>query len=545
MDEFPKTTLTPPRKFLRMCRRNRGRRKLADSYDMIMTGGKLLLSSLIFRRLLRREVLQADEKCVGVLLPPSTAGSLVNATLALDGRVVVNLNYTVSSAVLNDCLAQAGIRHVITSRRVIERLRERGPLEIDCELVYLEDLRKRITLVDKAVAAFQAHLLPIPLLERWLGLTSVDPEETLAIIFTSGATGRPKGVMLSHRNVDAEVVSFSSVIRLTDKDVMVGILPTFHVFGYAVTLWAPLVLDPMGLYHYSPLEPREIGKLCRRYGGTLLLATPTFLRSYLRRVEPEDFATLDTVVVGAEKMPIELIDAFEARFGCRPVEGYGATETTAGVMVNCPANRRVTDAFAGLKEGTVGKPLPGAKAKVVDIDTGKELGPNRQGMLWIGGPHVMKGYLNRPDLTADALRDGWYVTGDMAEIDEEGFVTITGRLARFSKIGGEMVPHIRIEEAIIAAAAIDPDEVRVAVSAVPDAKKGERIVVLYTELPKTPEEICRILRSSGLPPIWQPAPDSFCKVDAIPVLGTGKLDLKQVKELAGKVCGPIGPERVQ
>ena len=186
----------------------------------------------------------------------------------------------------------------------------------------------------------------------------------------------------------------------------------------------------------------------------------------------------------------------------------------------------------GVREGTVGRPLPGISAKVIDIDSGKDLGTGRQGMLLIGGPNVMKGYLGRPDLTAEVLRDGWYITGDMAVIDEDGFIHITGRLNRFSKIGGEMVPHVRIEEVINEIVNLDEETIRLAVTAVPDPKKGERIVVLHTGLPMPPEEICRRLIKEGMPPIWVPAPDGFRQVEAIPLLGTGKLDLKRVKELA-------------
>jgi acyl-[acyl-carrier-protein]-phospholipid O-acyltransferase/long-chain-fatty-acid--[acyl-carrier-protein] ligase len=314
--------------------------------------------------------------------------------------------------------------------------------------------------------------------------------------------------------------------------VLLGILPLFHSFGYTTTMWTVLTLPPKGIYHFNPLEAREVGKLCRQHGATIMVTTPTFVRSYLRRCEPADFAKLDVVFTGAERLATEVADAFEERFGVRPVEGYGATELSPVVSGNVPATRAARGQRGGVKEGSVGRPLPGVCVKVVDLDTGADLGPNRSGMLLVTGPNVMKGYYGRPELTAEVIRDGWYVTGDVATIDEEGFITITGRLNRFSKLAGEMVPHIRVEEAICQVLKLSEDDLKVVVTAVPDAKKGERLVVLYTELGQAPEQICRALAGGGLPPLWIPSPESFRRVGEIPVLGTGKLDLKRLKDVA-------------
>ncbi len=544
--------LTLPRKFLRMCRRRMRQPKVADSTGVELTGSELLMRTLILRRILRREVLAADERNVGLLLPPSVGAVVANSALAIDCRISVNLNYTMPSEVTNDCIAQCGIRRVLTSRRVMERFN----LKLDAELVYLEDFKDRVTLGDKLAAAAMTWLMPMTCLERHLGLTRLSEDDLLTIIFTSGSTGRPKGVMLTHHNVNSNIWGIDQVLRLTDDDVLVGILPIFHSFGYTTTMWTVLTMPPKGIYHYSPLEAREVGKLCRRHGATILVATPTFVRSYLRRCEPEDFAKLDVVFTGAEKLTTEVAAAFEKRFGVRPVEGYGATELSPVVAANMPSTRALGKEHCTIKEGTVGLPLPGIAVKVVDLDTGADLGPNRSGMLLVAGPNVMKGYYSRPELTAEVIHEDptggaapkkmqrvaspfteadfsrWYVTGDVAVIDDDGFIKITGRISRFSKLAGEMVPHIRVEEAIAKALGLGEDDLKIVVTAVPDPKKGERLVVLYTELARSPEEICKALAADGLPPLWTPSPDSFRHVECIPVLGTGKLDLKKIKDVA-------------
>lgn len=534
MSNGEKTNIIPQRLFLRMCRSSLRQPKVADSTGMELTGAALLMRTLILRRLLRRNVLASDEKQVGLLLPPSAGAVVANAAVSLDRRVAVNLNYTVSSEVMNSCIARSRIRHVLTSRKVMERLQ----LDIDADLVYLEDFKGKVTLGDKLVAACQTWLFPATVLERWLGLTRIDPEDLLTIIFTSGSTGEPKGVMLSHYNIGSNVEGFNYILHLTKRDVLVGILPFFHSFGYTVTLWSVLTLAPKGIYHYSPLEPRQVGALAGRHGATILVATPTFLRSYLRRCAPEGFAALEVVIAGAEKLPSDLADAFEKKFKVRPYEGYGTTELSPVVCCNIPPNRALSSQQQSCREGTVGQPLPGVSARVVDLETGQDLGTDKSGMLLVKGPNVMKGYLEQPEKTAEVIRDGWYVTGDIAVVDAEGFIRITGRESRFSKIGGEMVPHIRIEEALGKVLALDDEEPKVVVTAVPDVKKGERVVVLHTGLEKPPEEICRELAAAGLPPIWIPSPDSFAQVEEIPVLGSGKVDLKRVKQMALQIFRP-------
>ncbi|MBI5760221.1 MAG: MFS transporter [Planctomycetales bacterium] len=531
-----------PRLFLRRCRKNFSRAKVADSTGAELTGGQLLLKTLVVRRILNR-LLGADEKMVGVLLPPSVGGVLVNAALPLLGRVPVNLNYTVSNDVLNSCIDQCQIKHVLTSKKFMEKV----PFKIPVEVVYLEDFAKLVTGLDKAIAAVQAFATPCAVLDQLFGLTRISPDDLLTIIFTSGSTGEPKGVMLSMYNVYSNIEAIDQLLHLKPTDVLFGILPFFHSFGFTATMWTMLALDPKAVYHFNPLDARVIGELSQKHKATILMATPTFLRGYIKRVEKEQFATLDMVVTGAEKLPQDLAQAFQDKFGFRPSEGYGTTELSPLASVNIPDHRSITAGQEihqkGTKEGTVGRAVPGVAAKVVDPDTFADLGIETPGLLLIKGPNVMQGYLNKPELTAKVIRDGWYITGDIAKIDSDGFITITDRLSRFSKIGGEMVPHMKVEELlsrILSNGSEDP-ELKAVVTSVPDPKKGERLIVVHKPFAdgQSPDQIVKGLAAAGLPNLWIPSSDSFLQVDEIPVLGTGKLDLKGLKSLAlARFAGP-------
>jgi acyl-[acyl-carrier-protein]-phospholipid O-acyltransferase/long-chain-fatty-acid--[acyl-carrier-protein] ligase len=521
-----------PQEMIRKCRKAMFRWKIADSTGMQLTGGSLLMRSLLVRRLLQREVLGEDEKYVGVLLPPSVGAVVTNGALALGKQVAVNLNYTTSAAVLNRCIHKAGIRHVLTSRKVLEKL----DLEIDAEVILLEDLREKITLADKLSALSMAYITPASLLDRMLGLNTLQSDDELTVIFTSGSTGDPKGVILTYHNIGTNVEAVEHVVHLRSSDVLLGILPFFHSFGYMVTLWAPLSLDVHCVYHFTPLDAKQVGKLSRRWGATVLLSTPTFLRSYLRRCEPEDFEKLNIVVTGAEKMPMPLAEAFDKKYDVRPVEGYGITELSPLVSVNVPPSRSQTGQSDN-KYGTVGRPIPGVTVKIVDPDSFAELPIGSDGMLLVKGPNVMAGYLGEPEKTAEMIQDGWYTTGDIARVDSQGFIEITGRLSRFSKIGGEMVPHILIEEAV--QKILDPNDedetIRAVVTSVSDPRKGERLIVLYIQMDLTPDDVCKQLVGQGIAKLWIPSVDSFFQVEAIPLLGTGKLDLKGMSEMAKKL----------
>lgn len=530
-DGGPETTLTL--RLLRQLKATGKRLKAADSTGVKLSGIDLLTRTLALRRLLLREVLAPDETHVGVFLPPTVPAVASNFALSLADRVAVNLNYTATSEMLKKCCEVAGLRHVLTSRRFLDKVQ----IDPGCEVVLLEDLKARISLGDKLSAFFNARFRSAESLYRYLGLSQQSNSDPLTVIFTSGSTGVPKGVVLSQGNVASNVDGIGKVIHLNQDDMVLGVLPFFHSFGYTVTLWTAMVLPCAAAYHFSPLEARPIGKLAEEFGATVLLATPTFLRAYLRRIEPAQFSKLDVVVVGAEKMPIALADEFENRFGVRPVEGYGTTELSPVVCVNVPSTRQAKQDGCRLREGSVGIPFDGIDSRVVSFDDDTPLPIGAPGLLEIRGPNVMQGYLQQPELTQKAMHDGWYRTGDVAFIDEDGFIHITGRLSRFSKIGGEMVPHIQIEEILADIVGTDEEGTpQIVVTAAPDEKRGERLVVLHKPLLIAKSELVSQLKAAGLPNLYLPGEDSYFEVAEIPMLGSGKLDLKMMQQVALELC---------
>jgi acyl-[acyl-carrier-protein]-phospholipid O-acyltransferase / long-chain-fatty-acid--[acyl-carrier-protein] ligase len=501
---------------------------LSDSTGASLTGRQTLLRALVLRRLLRHAI-APDERNVGILLPPTVAAAVTNLALALDRRVAVNLNYSLSQELIRYSVKEAGLRHVIASRAFLERM----PIDLgEVEVILLEDLAKEASPIDKGVAALQVFL-PLPLLERVLGIDAIPEDDLMTIIFTSGSTGRPKGVMLPWRSIEANKGMVDALLRLRSDDVMLGVLPFFHTFGYTITLWGMLATGVGAVYHTNPLEARVISRLIREHGVTILLGTPTLLRAYMRRLSPEDFAPVEIVATGSERLPQAVADEFESKFGIRPFQGYGATELGPIVSANVPAARALGDPSAVLREGTVGRPAQGVHVEVRDPETGAVLGTGERGVLWVTGPHVMLGYLNQPQLTDAVLQDGWYNTGDIVTIDEDGFISIVGRQSRFAKVGGEQVPFAAIEEVLAALTGGSEDGApRAVVTAVPDEATGERLVVVHTTLEQSSDELVKGLAEAGLPRLFIPAPVDFHQIDTMPLIGIGKVDLEAINSFA-------------
>jgi len=513
--------------FLQVARRHWRRLGVADTTGQQLTYGRTLMASLALGRVLRRRT--PNEKMVGILLPASAGGVLTNLALYFAGRVPVNLNFTIGREALEAAIAQADIRTIITSRRFLEK----AGLPTLPGMIYLEEIRKEVGGGDKAAALVEARLLPRAIVTRRYGPRNDASGDLATIIFSSGSTGTPKGVMLTHRNVLTNVASISQVFPMTPDDVFIGVLPLFHSFGFTGTMWFPLLRGAGVVYHPNPMDAKTIGEIAGQYKASMLISTPTFCTSYLRRCTPEQFAHLKYAIVGAEKLREPLRTEFREKYGVELFEGYGCTELSPVVAVNRPNVSHGADVQVGTKPGSVGHPIPGVSAKVVHQDTGEELGTGEEGLLLIKGPNVMAGYLNAPERTADVMRDGWYVTGDIARLDEDGFIFITDRLSRFSKIGGEMVPHVKIEDALNAILGATCS----VVTAVPDAAKGERLVAFYTRADVTPEVLWERLCETDLPKIWIPKRENLVAIDEIPTLGTGKVDLRAVKRMATQHAG--------
>ena len=532
----PDVTLTPlpaawrslPRAFLDTARTHWAKVGLADSTGVNLTYGSALVRALALGRALGREL--GPEPYVGLMVPPSVPAAIANIALLMLGKIPINLNYSASQAVIDAAVDQAGIKHVVTSKKVLEKI----PLEPKGTLVLLEDMPAKVGKLDKLWAATVAKVVPQGLLGSFLpGLKDEKLDATATVMFTSGSTGDPKGVVLSHGNVLSNVHQMRHHLQLDPLDVVaLGILPFFHSFGYTVNIWTILLLGKKAVYHSNPLETKIIGDLCEKHKVTLIAASPTFARHYIQR-KPEQYASLYHLLLGAEKLQPRTAEEIREKIHLEPLEGYGTTEMSPVAAVNVPFDVTLPDGrkVPGNRPGTVGRPLPGTAIKTIDPDTEADLPRGTEGMILVKGPQIMKGYLNRPDATAKVLKDGWYNSGDLGYLDPDGFLKITGRLSRFSKIAGEMVPHLGVESALMEAAGVD--EMALAVTAVPDDKRQERLVVIHAKLPIPPAEVVKKLLAAGLPKLWVPSAEDFIQVEAVPRLGPGgKLDLRRLKEIA-------------
>jgi acyl-[acyl-carrier-protein]-phospholipid O-acyltransferase/long-chain-fatty-acid--[acyl-carrier-protein] ligase len=516
---------TLPQSFVQTARRHPLRFAMADGQTPRLNFLAVLARTLFLARRLRTH--WRGQEMVGILLPPSIPGALVNLAAMLMGKVPVNLNYTVSNESLASCAKQCNLKTIVTARVFLERVHIQPPVKA----IFVEDVAQEPKLMERVAAALAALLLPVRALTGFAGGERVPGLDDLAtIIFSSGSTGEPKGVMLTQYNVASNVEQLAQVFLLQPKDRIMGILPFFHSFGFTATLCLPAAVGVGVVFHPNPLDSRVIGALINKYAVTFLLATPTFLNTYLRRCTPEEFGSLRFVMAGAEKLPERVAVAFEDHFGIRPLEGYGCTECSPVVTVNTIDFRAASFRQVGAKRGSIGHPLPGITVKIIDPETHEPLGVDAPGLLLVRGPNVMQGYLNRPEKTAEVLRDGWYNTGDIATVDEDGFLRVTDRLSRFSKIGGEMVPHIKVEEKL--QELVGASEQMFVVTAVPDEKKGERLIVLHTLSEEQLEECVAGLAKSDLPALWRPRHDQFVRIEQLPYLGTGKLDLRKARELA-------------
>jgi acyl-[acyl-carrier-protein]-phospholipid O-acyltransferase/long-chain-fatty-acid--[acyl-carrier-protein] ligase len=510
-------------RFIRMAKRRRFSFAMADTTGVEFSFGKLLAGSLLFSRWIAKHC--PGERMVGVLLPASVGGVLANVAISLAGKVPVNLNFTAGSETMTLAMRQCGIKTVLTARPFLSRV-EIAPLP---EMVFVEEIRTTFSRREKLWSAVCAFLVPSRLLEHRFTQRQ-NPADLATVIFSSGSTGTPKGVMLSHHNVISNIESVGQVINFTPRDRILGVLPLFHSFGFTVTMWLPLISGLGAVYHPNPMDAKTIGEIAEKYRATLLISTPTFFSAYTRRCSREQFATLRYAIAGAEKLRSQIAKAFKEKFGLELLEGYGCTELAPVVAVNIPDVVDGTERQIGNKPGTVGRPIPGVAVKIVDVSSEQPLPCGGEGLLLVKGENRMMGYLGQPELTAQVMRGDWYITGDIASIDDDGFIRITDRVSRFSKIGGEMVPHVKIEDVINEILG----NLASAVTAIPDEQRGEKLVAYYTENGITREQLWEKLQQSDLPKLWIPKREDIHQIPSIPLLGSGKVDLKTVRALALK-----------
>jgi len=511
---------------LRGLKKNPGKVALIDGHDgSQLERGRLLAAALSLSRIVRARV---PEKRVGIVLPPGAPAVLANLAVFFAGKIPVNMNFTAGQAALDASIRKAGIGSMITAGAVRGKLKD---FPWPANVLLLDDLKADVR--RGAVKWFVlSRLLPAGLLGKIAGIPRDGDRGEALLLFTSGSSGEPKGVALTHRNLLANTRQFGDMLDPAAADVIFGALPFFHSFGATVCLLYPLIEGMRVVAYPNPLDAAKCAALIERHAATLVLGTPTFLRGYLKRATREQFRSVKLLVTGAEKLPGELSDAFLEKFGIEIMQGYGLTETSPVASFNLP--NRVPDATQAInRRGSSGKLVAGLAAQIRDPETGELLTLHDRGMLWFKGANVFAGYLDDPARTADVIRDGWFRTGDLARFDEDGFLFIEGRMSRFSKIGGEMVPHETVEARIVEAFGFSGEGERiVAISSVPDESKGEALVVLATR-EITQGDLREKLSAAGLPNLW--IPRHILRVAQIPVLASGKLDIQGCTELAKQV----------
>ena len=498
-----------------------------------VTSAQLLATAAAYSRHLRRTV---PDKRVGIVLPPSAGAFIANLAVMCAGKIPVNLNFTAGKAALEASMKIGGVTTVITA----DLVRQKVPAFPWPGRTL--DLRREIEAMGgkKAILPWllAAWILPNQWYASLLGLPKTGDRAEAGLLFTSGSSGEPKGVALTHRNILANCAQISSLSILPQSCSLLGCLPIFHSFGFTVTLWYPMIRGCRVVTVPSPLDTRRIIDAIREEQATVLIGAPTFIRPILRKAQPGELRSLDLVVTGAEKLPDDLYKAFMETFHIEILQGYGLTETTPASNINQPNPPATTDtagAQVAKKAGSTGRLLPGMTVRIVHPETGEEVPAGDQGIVWFKGANVFSGYLDDPQKTSAAFSDGWFVTGDLGRLDEEGFLFIEGRLSRFSKIGGEMIPHGTVEQTIAEVLGLDQSEGPVvAVMGVPDKAKGEALVLLTTvEIP--PDRLREKLAAVGFANLW--IPKIIHRVPAIPVLGTGKLDLKRCRDVALEAVG--------
>lgn len=508
---------------------------IIDHDDRIFSCHQVLAISLFIKQKLKAYL--KHDKNIGIIMPTQSFGIMANLAVLCQGKTVVNLNYSACEEAILHAIADANIKHIISSRRFISKLKRKGMkvdnLENKAKWIFIEDI---ISNKDKKTLLLYA--LIVKLLPNWiikaLFFKKSDISDTAAILFSSGSEGRPKGIELSHANILSNIQQMSSVIGLQDDDRVLNSLPLFHAFGLTVTSLLPLLARVPMVCVPDPTQTLPLAKKIFKHRVSLYCSTSTLLHLMCRntKIHPRMLSSLRLVIAGAEKLSQNVSREFKEKFGLEIYEGYGATEVAPVASCNLPdvISSKDWHVHQANKKGTVGLPLPGCAFKVVDPVTLKEQAPGASGLILIGGTQVMKGYLN-DDLKTDEVMIheddySWYKTGDKGYLDEDGFLTIVDRYSRFAKIAGEMISLTQVEEAW--RKGVTEEHLELMALAVKDERKGERLILIY-EGEQNEDVLRRDLLQLNLPNMMLPA--VIKKVDALPRLGSGKKDYVQAKAI--------------
>ncbi len=509
--------------------RNQFKKLVIDGMDdSSLDCGKLLAAGIVLAKELKKT---APEDRILIVMPSSKGGFVANLAVVLAGKIPVNLNFTAGQSALESAMETAEATRMISALQVKKRAKD-VPWPDEEQIIWLD---RELPKLKGKIILWRILLLFLPgsVIANMLGLPKFGDRTESCLLFTSGSSGVPKGVVLSHRNIIGNVEQITEFLDLGKDQKILASLPIFHSFGFTVTLWWPLLKGQPVVTYPSPIEVQKNAELVKKYEVTLMVSTPTFLRAYIRKVDPELLEPLKLLVSGAEKLPRDLAERFEEKFNQRILEGYGLTETSPVISVNMPDPRRpseLSDEQKRYRPGSVGRLLPGIAMQIRDPETDEKLSIHETGMCYFKGPNIFEGYLKMLDKTEEVLNDGWFRTGDLARMDEDGFLYIEGRLSRFSKIGGEMVPHATVESQIEEALDLkEEDEQQVAIMGIPDEAKGEALILLTT-VDIEISELRKKLKDKGVPNLW--IPKNVKKIERIPTLASGKLDLKNCQKAA-------------
>lgn len=473
--------------------------------DSKVSYSKALIASLI----LSKKFQKYEEQYIGVMIPTSAGCFLTILGLLMTGKVPVMINYSTGAA--ENCeYAQnkIGFKTIITSQALLDK--------IGCPLVpgmiCIEDIMKEITTINKLSAALKSKL-PATMISN--SFPKADMDDDVVILFTSGSEKDPKAVQLTHRNIGSNIESIRAFLELSENDIMMSILPLFHVFGHNINFWLPLSIGMTAVTYANPLDYKTIPKIMKEEKISVIAATPIFFSGYLRESTPGDFETCRIMIAGADKCPEPLREGYMKKHKKVLLEGYGATETSPVISANIPDQN---------KPGSIGKILPNIRVKITEINTGKELPRGQEGKILVKGDLVMKGYYDDIEETSLHIKDGWYDTGDMGILDEDGYLWHKGRLKRFVKIGGEMVSLVKTEDVL---EKLLPAGVDCCVVEIPDPRKGARLIAAVTGKVNDKEMINKM--SKSLPSIA--IPSQFILFDELPKMGSGKMDFRTITEM--------------